>query len=468
MSLSLKFLGAAQNVTGSSHLLEVDGLRLMVDCGFYQERQYKARNWEPFPQAPSSVDAVLLTHAHLDHCGLLPKFVREGFRGPIYCTEATADITRIVLKDSARIQEEDVAYKRKRHAREGRTGPHPLVPLYTQEDAEACFGAFHPVRFDQPVSVGKGVEAIFRVAGHILGSSTITVTATDGAETRSILFSGDVGRWDSPILKDPVQVEEADHVVCESTYGNRVHEDVETVPGKLENIIKETCKAGGNIVIPSFAVERTQEVLYRLGGLLSEKRIPALPVFVDSPMAIRVTEVFRNHTELFDAGASDRIREGNHPCDFPGLTMSRSVDESKAINEVKTPVIVIAGSGMCTGGRVKHHLVQNIDRPESTILFVGYQAHGTLGRIIIEGTKEVRIFGQERRVRARIAKINGFSGHADRNELLRWLSGLKTAPRQVFLTHGEPKSSQSFAELIRKEKGWRVSVPEYLDQQSLD
>lgn len=468
MNIKLNFFGAARNVTGSCYCVEANGARVFVDCGFYQERDFKHRNWDPFPVPPSEVDAVLLTHAHLDHCGRLPKLVREGFKGRIFCTEATEDIAKIVLADSARIQVEDAKHKQRRHEREGREPPHPVVPLYTVEDADACSSLFSMVKYNGSVPVAKGMEAIFHDAGHILGSSSVELRVSQNGETRSILFSGDVGRWDSPIIRDPSILSEADYILVESTYGNRIHGPNDSIPGDLANIVNETRNAGGNIVIPSFAVERTQELLYRLSELLHENRIPHLMAFVDSPMAIRVTEVFRRHPELFDEEATDLIHSGKHPCDFPGLHMSRTVSESKAINQIRGTALIIAGSGMCTGGRVKHHLVNNITREESTILFVGYQAFGTLGRIILEGADEVRILGQKYPVRARIEKINGFSAHADRDELLKWLSGFKQPPRRLFVTHGEPEAADAFAGLVREKYGWNTAVAEYQEPVNLD
>jgi metallo-beta-lactamase family protein len=308
----------------------------------------------------------------------------------------------------------------------------------------------------------------FRDAGHILGSSMIEVTVREGAEQRVVLFSGDVGRWDVPILRDPTPAEKADYVVTESTYGNRDHKDNAGIPDALAEIIRETRADGGNVIIPSFAVERAQELLYVLNELLQADRIPHLMVFVDSPMAISVTDVFKRHPELFDEDARAMLAEGRHPCQFPGLRMSRSVDQSKAINHIRGTAIVIAGSGMCTGGRIKHHLVNNIGRPESTVLFVGYQANGTLGRIILEGAKRVRILGREHTVRARIRRINGFSAHADRGELHRWLSSLQSAPRGVFVTHGEAEAAAGFASWLKGRTGWPVSVATYRQTVSLD
>ena len=461
MQARLKFLGAAQNVTGSRYCLEVNDLRLLIDCGLYQEREYRSRNWDPFPVPPETVDAVLLTHAHLDHCGLLPKLVHDGFRGPIHCTAATSDIAEIMLRDAARLQEEDAAFKKRRHEREGRRGPFPEVPLYTLDDAEASLPLFSPVGYERPVRVGDGVEVTFHDAGHVFGSSMIMVEVTQGAERRRILFSGDVGRWDKPILRDPTFFEEADYVVVESTYGDRLHEDPGEVGDRLAEVVNKTLQSGGNIVIPSFALERAQEVLYYLNELRTDGRIPRMLVFLDSPMAVSITDVFKQHPELYDEEMAELVDRNRSPFDFPGLKMIRTVDESKAINSIKGTAIIIAGSGMCTGGRIKHHLVTNISRRESTVLFVGYQAQGTLGRHIVDGTKTVRILGQSYRVRARIAQIHGFSAHADRDELFRWLSNLKRGPRHVFVTHGEPEAAESFSGFVREKTGWDVSVPEY-------
>jgi len=461
MQARLRFLGAAQNVTGSRYCLEVNDLRLLIDCGLYQEREYRSRNWDPFPVPPETVDAVLLTHAHLDHCGLLPKLVRDGFRGPIYCTAATSDIAEIMLRDAARLQEEDAAFKKRRHEREARKGPFPEVPLYTLDDAEAALPLFSPVGYEQPVRVGDGVEVTFHDAGHVFGSSMIVIDVAQGGERRTILFSGDVGRCDKPILRDPTFFDEADYVVVESTYGDRLHEDVEEVGDRLAEVVDSTLRLGGNMLIPSFALERAQEVLYYLNELRTDGRIPRMLVFLDSPMAVRITDVFKRHPELYDEEMAELVDRDRSPFDFPGLKMIRTVDESKAINSIKGTAIIIAGSGMCTGGRIKHHLVTNISRPESTVLFVGYQAQGTLGRHIVDGADRVRILGRSYRVRARIAQIHGFSAHADRDDLFRWLSELKRGPRHVFVTHGEPQAAESFSGFVREKTGWEVSVPEY-------
>jgi len=468
MQIKLKFLGAAQNVTGSRHLLEANGTKVLVDCGLYQERQFRNRNWEPFTCPPESLDAVLLTHAHLDHCGLLPKLVKEGFKGRIYCTAATAEIAQIILLDSAHIQEEDAKYKLKRHKREGRKGPHPVEPLYTTADAEACFPQFSGVNYKQPVKIGPGVEATFCDAGHVLGSSIIKIKVSQNGEDRTVIFSGDIGRPDRPIVQDPSVVKQADYVLIESTYGDRVHQGPEDTKKLIAEVINSTIQAGGNIVVPSFALERSQELLYFINELLLQNAIPKLQVFLDSPMASRITKVFKKHRELYDEEMTEFVRRNKSPFEFPGLKMAGTSDESKAINHLRNSVMIIAGSGMCTGGRIKHHLVNNITKPENTIMFVGYQAVGTLGRRIVNGEEEVRILGQQYPVNARIAKINGFSAHADKEELFEWLSELKNTPRKIFVVHGESESANEFGDYIREKTGWDVIVPAYQDEVVLD
>jgi len=468
MQITLKFLGAAQNVTGSRHLLQANDTRILVDCGLYQERQFRERNWERFAVPPETIDAVLLTHAHLDHCGLLPKLVREGFAGKIYCNPATAEIAKIILLDSAKIQEEDAEHKRKRHQKEGRTGPYPEVPLYTTEDAEACLPLFSHVQYREAVAPGDGVEATFYDAGHVLGSSIIRAKVRQNGQERIILFSGDIGRPDRPIVCDPTVFDKADYVLVESTYGNRNHEDTKDVKEMIGEVINSTKKAGGNIIVPSFALERSQEVLYYINELLLEKKMPRLKIFLDSPMASRITEVFKNHPELFDEQMAKFVKKRESPFNLPELEMAGNADESKAINNIKGTIMVIAGSGMCTGGRIKHHLVNNISRRDSTIMFVGYQAIGTLGRQIVDGVKKVRILGSEYQVKAKVVRINGFSAHADKDELLKWLKELEAPPRSVFVVHGECESALSFGNFLRDKTGWNVSVPAYQDEIALD
>ncbi len=467
METRLAFLGAAQNVTGSSYLVESAGARLLVDCGMYQERELQSRNWQDFPVSPASVQSLLLTHAHLDHSGLLPKLVRDGFHGPIYCTRATAEIVPIMLMDSAKIQEEDAQTKKRRHEREGRTGPFPEVPLYTAQDVKAVLPLLSGVDYGQPVSAGGGMQAIFRDAGHVLGSAMIELVAGADGDGRTVIFSGDVGKWNAPILHDPTLFPRADYVVTESTYGDRLHNAEGDVEQVLADVIHRTQRSGGNIIIPSFALERSQELLYHLNRLFAENRIPPLMVFLDSPMASSITEVFRHHLALFDKEATDFFNRNGSPFDFPNLRLVKSVDESKTLNYIKGTAIIIAGSGMCTGGRIKHHLAANISRRESTILFVGYQAEDTLGQLIVSGAKEVRILGQKHRVKAQIVQMGGFSAHADKNGLIRWLSGFEQAPSQVFVTHGEPRAAFSFADLVRSSKKWEVTVPRYLDHVTL-
>ena len=459
LQIKLSFLGGAHNVTGSRYLLEVNNTRLLVDCGLYQERKLKYRNWEPFPFPPHSLDAVLLTHAHVDHCGLIPKLVREGFRGRIYCTTATSEIAQIILLDSAHLQEEDAEFKRKRHEREKRKGAFPELPIYTTDDARASFPLFIPVNYQEVVTLGEGVKATFHDAGHVLGSSMIKIIISQQGEARTILFSGDVGRWDRPILQDPSVFKEIDYAVVESTYGDRIHQEPPDIGESLAEIVNSTWRAGGNIIVPSFALQRSQEILYYMNELLMENQIPHIMVFLDSPMAISITEVFKRNSDLFDKEMSQLLHQKKSPFDFPGLKMTQTTDESKALNHIKGTIMIIAGSGMCTGGRVKHHLVSNITRRDSTILFVGYQAIGTLGRRIVDGAKRVRILGQHYPVRARIAQIHGFSAHADRDELLRWISSI--TPRRVFVVHGEPKAVKQFGRFLKGKTGWKISMPEY-------
>ena len=458
-AFTLSFLGAAKTVTGSRFLLETRSARVLVDCGLCQERDLQSKNWEPFPVPADRLDAVLLTHAHLDHCGLLPRLEREGFRGRVFCTGPTAEIAKIVMLDSARLQAEDVEHKKWRHERDGRESPRPVVPLYTEQDAEGIAARMVPVSFGETVDVADGVQAEFYEAGHILGSSSIRVRVGANGAARRVLFSEDIGRWGTPILNDPSPCDGADYILMESTYGDSLHGDESSIQDSLAAVINAAADAGGNVVIPSFAIERSQEVLYHLNRLLYENRIPRLLVFLDSPMAARVTDVFGHWPGYFDADMVELIRQGRSPFDLPGLVIARSAEQSKTINSVKGTAIIIAGAGMCTGGRIKHHLVRNITRPASRILFVGYQAEGTLGRQIIDGAARVRIFGEDLPVKARIERISGFSAHADRDELLRWAAAQTAAPRRAFVVHGEPRVAGSFAATLERARGWKAVVP---------
>ena len=468
MKIKLRFLGAAQNVTGSRHMLEANGTRILIDCGLYQERHFLERNWDPFPIPPKSIDSVLLTHAHLDHCGLLPKLVKEGFKGKIYCNSATAELARIILLDSAKIQEEDAEHKRKRHEKQKRKGPHGDVPLYTTEDAQACFPLFSPVPYRESFQLGDGVEATLYDAGHVLGSSIIRAKVRQKGQERIILFSGDIGRPNRPIVCDPTVFNTADYVLIESTYGDRVHEQTSDVKKKIGDVINSTKAAGGNIIVPSFALERSQEVLYYINELLIEKTIQPLKIFLDSPMASKITKIFQSHPELFDEKMAEFIRNKKSPFNLSNLELAGKAEESKAISNVKGTIMVIAGSGMCTGGRIKYHLVNNISKPENTIMFVGYQAIGTLGRQIVDGAEKVRILGEQREIKAKIVRIHGFSAHADKEELLNWLKGLQTPPRAVFVIHGEAESASHFCNYLKEQTGWNVSVPAYQDEVILD
>lgn len=465
--MKLNFLGATHQVTGSSYFLDAGGAKILVDCGMFQERDYSHRNWEAFPVPPDQIQYVLLTHVHQDHCGLVPKLVKEGFAGDILLTPASKELFPIIILDSARIQEEDAAFKKRRHEKEGRRGPYPETPLYTVQDAQKCFPLLKSVAYEEFLHLNDQVKVCFHDAGHILGSAMIEVVFLDGKEPRNIIFSGDIGQWDKPLLHNPTMFDRADYVVMETTYGNRDHDSSQDIDDRLSKVVNETIKIGGNIVIPTFAIERAQELLYHISLLARERRIPHVVTFLDSPMAVEVTKVFEQSRKYFDKETQEIFKDGQSPFEFPGLKLVESVEGSKAINLIRGSTIIMAGSGMITGGRIKHHLVREISRLESTLLFVGYQAVGTLGRQILDGLSPVRILGKSYPVRMRIEDFEGFSAHADMSDLQKWLSNFKSPPKRVFLTHGEEASILSLKNYLDSKGGWSVSAPTYLEEYNL-
>ncbi len=468
--MKITFLGANRQVTGSSYLLEIPGLkdrrspfRIMVDHGMFQERKFLGRNWEDCPVPAKSIDVLLLTHAHLDHCGRIPRLVEEGFRGPIITTEPSVDLARIVMTDSGRIQEEDAKYKAKRFRKQKRKPKYPIEPLYDSKQAAKAIKKLESVAFGACHELNEHASVCFHDAGHVLGSASLTVTVKtpEMDEPRTILFSGDIGQWDRPLIPDPTPVAQADYVIMESTYGNREHKDHGSVEDVLAKTVNEAVERGGNVVIPTFAIERAQELLYHLGRLVDSKTIPQVPVFLDSPMAINVTELFEKNKSFLDGETRSQMASGNDPLDFPGLFMSRSPKDSRAINSIKGTAVILAGSGMCTGGRIKHHLKHNIGRPESVILFVGYQSPDTLGGQIVSGKEEIRIHGEMRPMKAKVERLYGMSAHADRTDLLRWLDVVQPRPKRVFLTHGAESVAVAMGDEIRKTRKIDVTVPEY-------
>jgi metallo-beta-lactamase family protein len=465
--MHLQFIGAAQTVTGSKHLLECRGHRILIDCGLHQERQLMERNWDRFPVPPSSIDAVVLTHGHLDHCGWLPRLVMQGFSGPVFATAPTADVVPIILADSARLQVEDAENKRKRHQRDGRQQEHGYRPLYDEDDAERACRLLKPCAFDAPIAVCPGITITFRRAGHIIGAANVLAECVEGALRRRVLFSGDLGVMNRPLMPDPEPAPACDAVVVESTYGDRLHQTGGDIQAQLADIVNDTVKRGGNLVIPAFAIERTQEVLWRLHQLHVARRIPPLTVMVDSPMAIKVTQVFKRHPDALDAEARALFADDGSPYSFHGVRMLATREQSQTANHIRGGAIIIAGSGMCTGGRIKHHLDHNLERPESTILFVGYQASGTLGRQLVEGARQVRLFGRFRDVRARVVQVHGFSGHADRDAITAWLGAITPRPSRIYVVHGGPNVATSFANHLKDKIGVEAVVPAYLEQHAL-
>jgi metallo-beta-lactamase family protein len=453
--MKLTFLGATETVTGSKFLLEAAGKRILIDCGLFQGlKDLRLRNWEPPPVDPRSVDAIVLTHAHIDHTGYLPRFVNQGFRGPIYATPATLDLLRLLLPDSAHLQEEEARFRNKH-----RRTKHPVaLPLYTEEDADAALRLLQPVKYHSPFQLASGFEFDLLTAGHILGSAFVRFRA----ESKTVLFTGDIGRFDSPIIKDPEAVESADYLLLESTYGNRLHEIDKDGKAQLRDIIVETARRGGTVLIPSFAVGRAQEILYTMRELEDTGEIPILPVYVDSPMAVNAFEIYHDHTEEHDLEMNTAKALSNNPMCTRNIHFTRTVAESKAINDHKDPAIIISANGMATGGRIVHHLMNRVPDGRNSVVFVGFQAAGTRGRFLVEGAKTIRIYGMEYPVRAEVRSILGFSAHGDYNEVLRWLGSFKAPPTTTFLVHGEPRAIAGMKERIaEKHPGWQVAVPKY-------
>ncbi len=455
---SLRFLGATNTVTGSRFLLQVGRKQVLVDCGLFQGlKELRERNWQPMPVQAHDIDAVVLTHAHIDHSGYLPRLVKEGFRGDIYATPATRDLCRILLPDAARIQEEDAAYAN----RKGFSKHSPALPLYTEEEAQAALKRFHTVRYRERFDLDHGLAFAFTDAGHILGSASAHFEiATNGGSPVTVRFSGDVGRYHQPVTTDPAGGGDADYLVVESTYGDRLHahEDTKAV---LAGVVNRTVERGGHLVIPAFALGRTQHLLYLLREMEEEHRIPNLPVFVDSPMATQTTEVYLQHAAELDAETRAVIAKHRSPFRTSQTRFVASVGESKQVSALDTPTIVVSASGMATGGRVLHHLSKRLPDPRNTVLLAGFQAAGTRGRRLLDHEPEVKIHGQWVPVRAEIAQINSLSAHADANELMRWLRSFKRAPRRTYVVHGEPEASTTLATRIRAELGWDVVIPTF-------
>jgi metallo-beta-lactamase family protein len=447
---SLTFLGAARTVTGSKHLLDVDGQRILFDCGLFQGlKDLRLRNWAPLAVPPDTIHAVVLTHAHLDHTGWLPRLVASGFKGKVYSTGGTRDLSKLILPDAAHIQEEDA-----RHAnKHGFSKHHPALPLYTGADAAAALSRFVVCPFGEKVQVGDDVDVTFANAGHLLGSSYVLATRRNNGAGR-IVFGGDLGRYGRPILPDPSPGVETDILLVESTYGDRLH-PVEDDGEALAAIVRDTVTRRGKLIIPAFAIGRVEELLYWLFRLEDEKRIPALPIYVDSPMALEGLEFYRQRHDELDAELATMRRA------VPRFTPVESADESKRLVQTPGPAIVIASSGMATGGRVVHHLFAELPYERNTILFVGFQAVGTRGRRLIEGAQYIKMYGQEVPVRAKIAKLNGMSSHADAGEIIKWLRTFPRAPKTTFLVHGEPVAQEALKARISKELGWQVEIPSH-------
>lgn len=472
--MKIQFCGAAAGVTGSCHLLTCGTHKILLDCGQFQgSKQEEALNYEEFPFDPAEVEAVILSHAHIDHCGRLPVLVKKGFKGKIYCTDATADLLDVMLKDSGYIHEKDAEQQNRKNMRAGKA---EIVPLYTYNDALDTLKFVQPVLYDQLIEINHDMKIVFNDAGHILGSAITEIWAAEDDKVSKIVFSGDIGMKDKPILRDPVTIKKADYVIMETTYGDRLH-PAQGTSGieELLDIIVKTVKRGGKIIIPSFAVGRTQELIYELNRYYEDKNSPyrdileTLEVYVDSPMATTATEVFKNNAQVFDEETKDYILKGDNPLDFKNLKFTRTTDESRALNFDNTPKIIISASGMCEAGRIRHHLKHNLWDPRNSVVFVGYQAEGTLGRLLIDGIKDVTLFGEQIHVNAQIYDLEGFSGHADRDGLFEWLAGFQVkTPKQVFLVHGEPEAKEAFADYVEAHLGYRPTVVHGVSEYELE
>ena len=459
---SIEFWGGVGTVTGSKYLVQTSKARVLVDCGLFQGlKELRERNWQEPPFDPHSLNAVLITHAHIDHTGYLPRLVKQGFRGPVYCSRGTADLLKILLPDSGRLQEEDADFRNRHNL----TKHKPALPLYTEDDAYESLKLIKPLDNDgEPVQVAPGIRASFRIAGHILGSSLVLLelekTGKEGRELR-VLFSGDLGHYDQPIIRDPVPPPPCDYLLVESTYGDRLH-DPEDPKVALARIINDAAQRQAPVLIPAFAVGRTQEIVYLIRELEDENAIPILPVIVDSPMAAATTAAYSKRKEEHDEDYASILTQHKHPLRTRSMTAASSREESKRTNNLKGARVIVSASGMMTGGRVLHHALRMVPDPEATVVFVGFQAAGTTGRRILDGEQEVKILGQWVPVRCRTARIGGFSAHADWKEVLRWLEGMESSvPRQTFLTHGEPEAANAMAGHINDRFGWNTHVPQY-------
>jgi metallo-beta-lactamase family protein len=462
--MDITFYGAARTVTGSQHLLNINGFRILFDCGLYQGKRNETydRN-RHLPFEARSVDVTILSHAHIDHSGNIPNLVKSGFKGNIIATFATRDLCNIMLRDSAKIQESDIAFLNKKRNRQGL--PH-LEPIYNMQDAVASLKSFLSIGYERPLPVGPGITMTFHDAGHVLGSAitSLEVTGLAGEKPTRIVFSGDIGRPNRPILNDPAFIEEADILIMESTYGNREHPEDDNIDQELERIIEQTIRVGGKVIVPAFAVGRTQEIVYRLNKMVENRDLPPdLQVYVDSPLAVDATGIFRAHPEAYDEEAAEILLTDpdNDPFGFSMMRYTHSVQESKALNFLKNPAVIISASGMAEAGRILHHLKNNIEDSRNTILIVGYQAPETLGRRLVERQPRVKIFGEDYDLKARVEVINGLSGHADRSELIDWARHLRKPPRQTFLVHGDPDAAFALADSLRMQLGFsNVHVPE--------